>query len=276
MVEMFLQIKDAVKRGTEPELLAAGGDYTLLYHLSRDRENIISVMDIRPTDHVLEVGAEMGALSGALADRAMKTVCLEPRDEYMEVAMLRHAARENLAFVSGDIQAAQSQAPYDVVVAVVALARAHELISAARENAREALLGCFYELLKPGGRLYLALHNRLSARHFSGHPDEDSGAPFGGLTCRPHAALSGAQAIALLESTGFSDFFVYYPYPDHVFSAQIFSQSYPPGKTLNYNPAWLDARGIRTFNEVKALQSLSDLEEQKILANSLLIEALKA
>ena len=37
----------------------AYGEWAVMYHLSRQRENIVEPMDIRKTDEVLEIGAGM-------------------------------------------------------------------------------------------------------------------------------------------------------------------------------------------------------------------------
>ena len=48
-------------------------NWPILYHLSRQRENIAEPMEIQDTDEVLEVGAGMGAITGALAAKAKKS-----------------------------------------------------------------------------------------------------------------------------------------------------------------------------------------------------------
>ncbi len=51
--------------------------WPILYQLARQRENIIEPMDIKKTDHVLEIGAGMGAVTGAIARRCKKVDCIE-------------------------------------------------------------------------------------------------------------------------------------------------------------------------------------------------------
>lgn len=48
-------------------------NWAVMYHLSRQRENIVAPMEINNTDEVLEIGAGMGAVTGALAEKSKKS-----------------------------------------------------------------------------------------------------------------------------------------------------------------------------------------------------------
>ena len=65
--EMENKILDIVKNESGYEYAHSGyGDWAVLYHLSRQRENIAEPMDLKETDEVLEIGAGMGAVTGAV------------------------------------------------------------------------------------------------------------------------------------------------------------------------------------------------------------------
>ncbi|NLG04103.1 MAG: SAM-dependent methyltransferase, partial [Clostridia bacterium] len=49
--------------------------WSMLYHLSSTRGNIVRWLPIKKTDHVLEIGAGCGAVTGTLADMAGKVTC---------------------------------------------------------------------------------------------------------------------------------------------------------------------------------------------------------
>src|SRR5215831_939114 len=86
-----------------PALIAAASDRSSLsdelhfaatspaerYHLDHGRANMLRALDIRPDDVVLEVGAEYGALTRYLGERAAEVHAVEPDPATAEVAALR-------------------------------------------------------------------------------------------------------------------------------------------------------------------------------------------
>ena len=74
-------ILETVKKTTDykeyEQVIEKDSRWPVLYHLARQRENIIAPMDIKETDCVLEIGAGMGAVTGAIARRCKKVDCIE-------------------------------------------------------------------------------------------------------------------------------------------------------------------------------------------------------
>lgn len=51
--------------------------WPILYHFSDIRKNIISWLPIQKSDNILEVGSGCGAVTGGLAEKAGKVICIE-------------------------------------------------------------------------------------------------------------------------------------------------------------------------------------------------------
>ena len=51
--------------------------WSVMYHLSHIRENVVGWLPIKPSDRVLEIGSGCGAITGALARMSAHVTCVE-------------------------------------------------------------------------------------------------------------------------------------------------------------------------------------------------------
>ena len=112
---------------------------------------MLQLAEIRPTDHVLDIGAGTGCTSALLSHLAGSVVALESDAELAATAKanLEAAGAANVSVVTGDLAAGCSaKAPYDLIV-----------VSGAVEMIPEAL----FAQLKEGGRLVAVLGRGLSS-----------------------------------------------------------------------------------------------------------------
>ncbi|HEV2780592.1 MAG TPA: rRNA adenine N-6-methyltransferase family protein [Actinophytocola sp.] len=85
-------IANARDRGSlSDELHFAATDPAERYHLDHGRANVLRALDIAPSDTVLEIGAEYGALTRYLGERAARVHAVEPDPAAAEVAATRTA-----------------------------------------------------------------------------------------------------------------------------------------------------------------------------------------
>ena len=70
LVEQLLEEGFDCKRAQAPS-------FPVLYHLSHLRGNLTEWLPVKMTDTVLEFGADSGQLTGGLAKKAEKVICLE-------------------------------------------------------------------------------------------------------------------------------------------------------------------------------------------------------
>lgn len=112
---------------------------------------MLQLAEIRPTDHVLDIGAGTGCTSALLSHLAGSVVALESDAELAATAKanLEAAGAANVSVVTGDLAAGCSaKAPYDLIV-----------VSGAVEMIPEAL----FAQLKEGGRLVAVLGRGLAS-----------------------------------------------------------------------------------------------------------------
>ena len=94
------------------------GEWAVMYHLSRQRENIVEPMEIRKTDEVLEIGAGMGAVSGAIARKCKKLDCIELSKRRSLVNAYRHRTFSNIEIMVGNFQDICLEKKYDVITLI--------------------------------------------------------------------------------------------------------------------------------------------------------------
>lgn len=112
---------------------------------------MLQLAEIRPTDHVLDLGAGTGYTSALLGHLAGSVVALESDAELAAAAKanVEAAGLSNVTVVAGDLAAGQAaKAPYDVIV-----------IGGAVEEIPDAL----FAQLKEGGRLVAVVGRGLSS-----------------------------------------------------------------------------------------------------------------
>jgi SAM-dependent methyltransferase len=160
--------------------------------LNLDRASWYRLTDLRPASRVLDVGAGMGATSHALAKRFSEVVALEPVLEAVEFMRYRFLQERlgNVVCVQGSVwEVPFPPESFDLVVLNGVL----EWVAEGREGNPKSLqqeaLARVFELVRPGGYVYLGVDNRVSWRSLLGTPDAHCGLPFIALLPRPLAAL---------------------------------------------------------------------------------------
>ena len=253
-------------------------EWPVLYHLSRQRENIVEPMDIRETDDVLEIGAGMGAVTGALAERAKHVDCIELSKRRSLVNAYRHREMDNIEIFVGNFQDIVLEKQYDVITLIGVLEYAYHYIDS--KTPYEDFIRKTVSMLKPGGRLYVAIENKLGMKYLAGYNEDHLFEPFHGVqgyTRHDKAkTFSKEQLEKLLLENGYQSLYFYYPFPDYKLPIVIHSDDTIENAELDFpEQSNYDAPVIETFRIVKAFESLRGSSERKTLANSFLVEAVK-
>ncbi|MEY8354069.1 methyltransferase domain-containing protein [Lachnospiraceae bacterium 54-53] len=193
--------------GDTKKLLQENPNLEYLYALSDIRENVLEWYGFEAGASLLQVGSDYGALTGLYSRRVREVTVLDPNSGSLSVNRLRNGERENIRYVAGEL--ADFEEPgFDYVVMVGSLKQPYDV------RVKKAK-----SLLKPQGKLILAVCNRLGLKYQAGAvPDAD--------------CLSRTELFELLcgrEGTdGRAEF--YYPMPDYRLPITLYSDGYLPGK----------------------------------------------
>ena len=254
--------------------------WPVLYHLSRQRENIVLPMDLKPGDRVLELGAGMGAITGALAGHAGKTDCVEVSMKRSTINAVRHREFSNITIYVGNFEdISLPQDGYDVVTMIGVLEYAGSFIHTNRPYADLVKKAC--TCLKPGGHLYIATENRLGMKYFAGYPEDHLAKAYAGIegygSGKRICTFTKSELNRMLEEAGLSNLYYYYPFPDYKLPTVIYSDDTIRTAWIDYNEkSNYDSAVVQTFSPLKALRALRGTQEIELFANSFLVRAEKA
>lgn len=273
------KILDIVKSEKGYEFVHPDYEYwPVMYHLTRQRENIVEPMVLSKEDEVLEIGAGMGAITGALASRCKCVDCIELSKRRSLVNAYRHQDMDNIQIMVGNFQDVEIEKKYDVVTLIGVLEYAYHYVDS--DTPYEDFVKKMASCLKPGGRLYVAIENKLGLKYFVGYHEDHIGKPFVGIEGYKKSdkvrTFTRSELKNLLETGGFKDTVFYYPFPDYKLPTVIYDEDTMENGTVEFpEESNFDKSVIHNFNMNKVFAGLKGTEERKMLANSFLVEAIK-
>lgn len=94
--------------------------------------------------------------------------------------------------------------------------------------------------LKPGGKIIIAIENRLGLKYWAGCTEDHTGTYFEGLEGYPKTegvkTFSKKELLDIIHQAGEFSTTFYYPYPDYKFPMTIYSDEYLPKKESFLTP----------------------------------------
>ncbi len=272
-------VLSVLKNRIDPkEVLSKDDRWPILYQLSDRRKNIAEPMDLRPGDRVLEIGAGMGAVSGAIAARCGHLDCVELSQRRCLANAYRNQDHSNIRIYNANFENVPLREDYDVVVMIGVLEYAGSYMHS-EQDPYLAMLKKIRGCLKPNGRIYIAIENRLGLKYFAGCSEDHYGKPFIGIEGYPSDSrirtFSRSELKNLVSSADFQDVYFYYPFPDYKLPTVIYSDDFLPADGLMMDLPNYDQPRLKIFDDQRAFHSLAGSEELKALSNSFLLEAVK-
>ncbi len=271
----LLQIARDYSQVEYPRIIEERKNWPILYHLSKLRENIVEWLPITKDMKVLEVGSGCGAITGALADKAKEVTCIELSRKRSLINAYRHMDCENVTIHVGNFQDIEPTLPddYDLVCLIGVFEYGQAYI--ASDNPYEDYLNILKKHVKAGGRIAIAIENRLGLKYFAGCREDHLGTWFSGIEGYPDGGVvrtfSRNALIKIAEKCGFSDAEVsmYYPYPDYKFMTSIYSDKrLPKAGELSANLRNFDRDRLQLFDEKLVFDTLIADGEFPLFSNS--------
>ncbi len=260
----------------EDELLQIARDYSpveygriieekkswpILYHLSPLRENIVDFIPFTKADKVLEVGSGCGAITGVLSRKAGSVTCVDLSKKRSMINAYRHTDCDNVTIHVGNFKDIEPTLPADF--SYICLIGVFEYGQAyiGGETPYEDFLKILMKHLAPGGRIVIAIENRLGLKYFAGCKEDHLGDYFSGIEGYPKGGgvrtFSRPALEQIFARCGVSDAVFYYPYPDYKFMTTVYSDDYLPGKgELCNNSRNFDRDRMLLFDEKNAFDGV--------------------
>lgn len=258
-------------------IVAEKGSWPVVYHFSKIRQNIVEWLPVEKCDNVLEIGSGCGAITGALAKKAKKVTCIELSKKRSYINAYRNYNHSNIEIKVGNFQDIECRLTenYDCITLIGVFEYSQLYISG--EKPYVEMLRKIRTHLKPGGKIVIAIENRLGLKYWAGCAEDHNGRIFEGIEGYSHME-SGARTFSKKELEGIfqeteglrAEF--YYPYPDYKFPLAVYSDEYLPKKgELRNNLNNLDWQRYVLFDETRVYDTLVEQGQFPEFSNSFLV-----
>ena len=200
-------------------------DWPSEYHLSRRRHCLLRPLAIRAGDKVLELGCGGGAITRFLGELGAEVIAVEASLPRASIASERCRDLPNVKIVLDEVFDFQTSERFDWVLLVGVLQYATVFLDVA--DPVNHCLATAARFLNPGGKLVVAVNNKLGLKYFNGCGEDHVGVPFygiQGLYGRHTPQTFGRHELeAHLTSIGLDHKDFYYPFPDYKMPRVIIS-----------------------------------------------------
>lgn len=274
--DILLEIVKNEPEERYPAVIREKCNWEVLYHLSDLRENIVEWLPMDKNMKVLEVGAGCGAITGSFARKAGSVTCVDLSRKRSLINAWRHKDCDNITIHVGNFQDIEPDLPadYDYVCLIGVFEYGQSYIST------DTPFTDFYKIVKkhvkPGGRIVIAIENKMGLKYWAGCREDHLGTFFSGLEDYPEGGAvrtfsrNGLEEI--LKTCGETDYHFYYPYPDYKFMTMVYSDRYlPKVGELSNNLRNFDRDRMLLFDEKKVFDMLIRENLFPLFSNSYLV-----
>lgn len=273
------EILDIVTTYPEEEfnsVIAKRKDWAILYHLSHVRTNIVEWLPIEKTHKVLEIGSGCGAITCALSDKAGSVTCVELSKKRSLINANRNKKRDNILIKLGNFQEVEKHLTdtYDWITLIGVFEYGQSYINS--RTPYVDFLKIIGSHLAPGGKVVMAIENRLGLKYFAGCMEDHFGTPFEGIEGYRHSSgvktFSKPELEKIMDTAGFGKREFYYPYPDYKLPMSIYSDEYLPKLgELRTNRNNFDRKRLNLFGETEAFDGIIESGLFPQFSNSFLV-----
>lgn len=274
--EKLLEIVSSCPEEEYNRVIGEKKDWAILYHLSHVRWNIVEWMPITKEHTVLEVGAGCGAVTGILSDKAKKVTCIDLSKMRSTINATRNQNRDNIEILLGNFQDVEESLTetFDWITLIGVFEYGQGYIDSGTPYVD--FLKRMKRHLAPGGRIVIAIENRLGLKYFAGCAEDHTGNYFEGIEGYPDPVhvrtFSRPELERICDEAGFTEREFYYPYPDYKLPMMVYSDRYlPKVGELRDNRRNFDRKRYLLFDEAKAYDSIIKDGLFPVFSNSYLV-----
>lgn len=247
------------------------------YHLNLFRKNILNWYPFKEDASVLEIGCGMGAITNMLCEKCKSVTAVELSKKRATATLFRCRERENLKIIVGNLNDIEFKEKFDYITLIGVLEYQGKYTNS--DNPFRDFLVKIKSLLKPGGKLLIAIENQYGLKYWCGAKEDHVGIPFEGInqyyiTKGDVRTFSKSALEGLVKESGFQNCFFYYPMPDYKLPRVVYSQEYLPqnedmnGAQLYYVP---DDSTVM-IQEKEVYKDIIENHVFEFFANSFLVE----
>lgn len=237
----------------------------MFYHLSDYRSSMLRWYPFKKEASVLEIGAEMGAMTGALCDRVKKVTVTENSVFCAEAIARRYCHRDNLTIYAADFHKIDFKEKFDYII----------LFGQAEKISAE-YIDNIMKLLNPNGILLMESENRYGVQNLCGKREPTTGLAFEAFNCNQGYALHRAELEEILTMSSADNWKFYYPLPDYIAPRAIYTDDVEIGANIKERLSYY------TFNDSSLINGGYDIYSAaaangafRFVANYFVVEVVK-
>ena len=277
--EEIIKIIEEKKQEEYEEIIKKDLRLEIVYALSEIRENILNWYNFKENATILEIEPNFGEITGLLCNKANKVVAIEKSLKKAKAIEKRHAQKENLELIVGNLQDIQLSEQFDYIVITNIFEYAPQYIEGT--NPFEELIKYAENKLKPNGKILLATDNKFGIQYWNGKRDIDNTKEYREITMKRkknQCQLFCERQIRELLNNIKLNYKIYYIFPNYKMPNLIYDENHKMSKEdISRNFTCHIQDEVINFNENKALDRIVK-EDKKIFnffANSYFIEISK-
>lgn len=258
----ILEVLQKEMGNTENLVRKYENDYWIVREFSPSRSNVIAWLPFKEDDEILEIHAGCGALTEYIAKKVKLVDCIEESSVKAKINYLRNISAHNIKYYKGmnnEHGRLLTEKKYDYVIIW--------------DKINDVKLEEIHSMLKPNGRMVVALDNKYGLKFWNGCADDMS---YFATISSNKGGMNKRELLHEMHKAGFEDILVYYPYPDYRSTMRIYSDRYMPQKgELNENFYFGGENRLILFDETMAYDQLIELGRFAEFSNSYLLVAQK-
>lgn len=256
------------------ERLLKENDWALLYHLSPMRHNVLKWYEFDKKANLLEIGAGCGAVTGLFCEKVGRVVAIDLSKRRSTINATRNRNFDNLEILVGNFEDIKIDEKFDYITLIGVLEYSIYYLNS--PDPFIDMLKKVKSMLKPGGKLLLAIENKYGLKYWAGATEDHTGNLFDGI--QGYVGVDKVRTFSkgtlkkMLEKAGFESNDFYYPFPDYKLPLEVYSEKYLPKKGDIKNVAIAyDRERFAFFDESYVFDSLCEDGLFEEFANSFVV-----